>query len=89
MKLMHDIQMQCMNMIKNQRKRSSIQNDTHAIAKLEEAGLNTRSRKLMRSKSNSWNKSGKSSIENEGQPRIQLHTVRNIPIEGPKWIPIK
>ena len=38
---MHDIQMQCMNMIKNQRKRSSIQNDTHAIAKLEEAGLSS------------------------------------------------
>ena len=49
MKLMHDIQIQCMNMIKNQRKRSSIQNDTHAIAKLEEAGLSSRTRKLMRS----------------------------------------
>ena len=56
MKLMHDIQMQCMNMIKNQRKRSSIQNDTDANEKLEEAGLSSRSEKLMRSKSSPWNK---------------------------------
>ena len=41
MKLMHDIQMQCMNMNKNQRKRSSIQNGTDANEKLEEAGLSS------------------------------------------------
>ena len=75
--------MQCMNMIKNQRKRSSIQNDTDANEKLEEAGLSS-------------NQEGSRGVGlilganlEKHRPRTQLSTMRKVPIEGPKWTPIK
>ena len=80
---MQDIQMQHMNMIKNQRKRSSIQNGTDANEKLEEAGLSS-------------NQEGSRGVGlilganlKKHHPKTQSSKMTKIPIEGPRWIPIK
>ena len=59
---------------KSQIKRPTLQNDTHANAKLEEVGFNSRSKRLMRSKTNPWNKSGTT-------PKQVKY------IQGPNWVP--
>ena len=69
--------------VKSQRKRPSIQSDTHTNAKLKEVGLSS-------------NQEGSRGVGltlganlQKHHPRTQLSTMTKISIEGPKWIPIK
>ena len=45
MKLMHDIQMQCMNMIKNQRKKGQVYKITHILFKVKRDGAQLKNKK--------------------------------------------